>query len=522
MKLECGAAVPSGRLSSVGSPRCTDSRVLHCRRSSRAHCNFLCPALDSAGTEHLAGCTRGRAHAFDKEMEAHILLPRKSDATVLTHCAVGVDQDGTIVFVKENCADYTSYTLKFTGLELHEVHFVDIAESETKFFVPGFIDTHIHAPQFPNNGIFGDSTLLDWLEKYTFPLESSFRDLTRANNIYTQVIERTLSNGTTAAAYYATIHADATNLLADLALMRGQRALIGKVCMNQNSPAHYIETFEESKASQLSVIEHIEKRDPAGNFVRPVLTPRFAPSCTEKLMKWLGELRKSHNYHCQTHLSENKREIEVAKEMFPAFDSYTDIYYRSGLLGPKTILAHCIHLSEHEKDLLAQTGCGVSHCPTSNSSITSGEARVRWLLNSNVKVGLGTDCSGGFTPSILQVAKHALLVSNHLVMKSENDFEKLSTHDVLYLATVGGAEVLNLNVKLGLFKVGYKFDAQLIQLDCEGSPVDTFEFQNPKWGLLSPEESRGRFLDLIDKWIFNGDDRNVRKVFVNGRCVVDK
>ncbi|KAH3661959.1 hypothetical protein OGAPHI_006138 [Ogataea philodendri] len=471
------------------------------------------------------------AHLAAKALEAikftcyfgtFVHTPELGRLEALTRCAVGVDETGTIAFVQENCQDYKKYTLDFTKLSQEQVRFVDVSDSEVKFFVPGFIDTHIHAPQFPNNGIFGDSTLMDWLEKYTFPLESSFKDVSLATEIYNKVVDRTLSNGTTAAAYYATIHAEATNLLADVALTRGQRALIGKVCMNQNSPDHYIETFEESKQSQLEVIRHVEARDPTGTLVSPVLTPRFAPSCTENLMEWLGELRKSRNYHCQTHLSENKREIEVAHELFPDYDSYTDIYHKSGLLGPKTILAHCIHLSDHEKDLLAQTGSGVSHCPTSNSSITSGEARIRWLLNSNVKVSLGTDCSGGFTPSVLQVAKHALLVSNHLVMKSENDFEKLSTSDVLYLATVGGAEVLNMDVKLGKFQVGYKFDTQLIQLDCDNSPVDTFAFQNPRWGQVDRKESIDKFQDLIDKWIFNGDDRNVRQVFVNGRSVLQK
>ncbi|ODV87616.1 hypothetical protein CANARDRAFT_26991 [[Candida] arabinofermentans NRRL YB-2248] len=441
---------------------------------------------------------------------------------VLVKCAVGVDTDGTIAFIEQNCSDPLGFSINFTNLSSQEIDLVDVSDNENKFFFPGFIDTHIHASQFPNNGIFGNSTLLDWLDTYTFPLESSFKSLTTASQIYSKVINRTLSNGTTTASYYATIHTEATNLLADLALQKGQRALIGKVCMNQSSPDHYIETFDECKKSQQEVLDHLHNRDPKAEFIKPVLTPRFAGSCTDELMRWLGELRSEKDLHCQTHLSENKREIEWTKELFPQYDSYTDIYKETGLLGPKTTLAHCIHLSDKERDILIETGAGVSHCPTSNSSITSGEARVRWLLNSGINVSLGTDCSGGFTPSILEVAKYALLVSRHLVMKTENEEEKLSTNDVLYLGTVGGAKVLQMEDVVGLFKVGLKFDCQLIQLDAPGSNIDTFEFQNPKWGQLDLKTSNKKFQDLIDKWLFNGDDRNVTKVYVNGRTVLER
>lgn len=462
--------------------------------------------------------------------------PELGNLEILPHSAIGVDKLGTIVFVVTDINDNSIDNLKQITLSnlllnsditnpnisLEEIEIVDISDNENKFFFPGFIDTHIHAPQFPNNGIFGNSTLLDWLEIYTFPLESSFTDLDFATEIYTKVINRTLRYGTTTASYYATIHTDATNLLADLSLKLGQRSFIGKVCMNQNSPDNYIETEDECKASTLDVIKHIKERNPSGDLIKPVLTPRFAGSCTDSLLGWLGKLRKSGNYHCQTHLSENHKEIEWITNMFPQYDSYTDIYHQNELLSSKTTLAHCIHLSDDEMEILKKTGSGISHCPTSNSSITSGEARVRWLLNNDIDVSLGTDCSGGFTPSILEVAKHALLVSRHLVMKTKEEDEKLSSSDVLYLATMGGAKVLEIDNKVGCFKKGLKFDCQLINLNCENSNVDIFSFQNPKWGKLSKNESMQKFSDLIDKWLFNGDDRNISQVYVNGRKVIDK
>lgn len=434
---------------------------------------------------------------------------------------VGVDGQGTISFM-ENCADLEEARAKLSQMET-TYELVDVTggqKSSNTFVFPGFVDTHIHAPQFPNNGIFGSTTLLEWLETYTFPLESSFKDLAVAMDIYTKCIKRTLRNGTTMAAYYATIHTDATNLLCDLALKYGQRALIGKVCMDQNSPDHYLETIDQSKKSTLEVIEHIRNRDAKGELVQPILTPRFAGSCTQELLEWLGQLRKQDDHYIQTHLSENQNEIKWIEAMFPQFEHYTDIYQKTNLLSSKTMLAHCIHLSNEEMQMIKEHKSNVSHCPTSNSSITSGEARVRWLLDNGINVSLGTDCSGGFTPSILEVCKHAHLVSRHLVMKNGNEKDKLSTAEVLFLGTLGGAQSLQMGHIIGSFEVGKKFDAQLIQLDAPNSNVDTFKFQEPQWGQEPVETSFHKFNDLIDKWLFNGDDRNVLKVWVNGRAVV--
>lgn len=448
--------------------------------------------------------------------------PQLDSLQVRQNTLIGVDTNGSITFIEEfPINDIAAIDAAAATAKEKDYEFIDLSGQNT-FIFPGFIDTHIHAPQFPNNGIFGSTTLLEWLETYTFPLESSFRDLSIAMEIYTKVINRTLRNGTTLAAYYATIHTDSTNLLCDLALKYGQRALIGKVCMDQHAPDHYLETTEQSKQSTLDVINHIHSKDPKGELVQPILTPRFAGSCTQDLLEWIGELRQTNNYYLQTHLSENTNEIKWIEELFPHFDHYTDIYKQTNLLGEKTILAHCIHLSDIEMNVLKDTKSNVSHCPTSNSSITSGEARVRWLLDNNINVSLGTDCSGGFTPSILQVCKHAHLVSRHLVMKNQNQNDKLSTAEVLYLGTLGGAKSLRLDDKIGSFEIGKKFDAQLINLDCEDSNIDTFKFQEPKWGDESMEESLKKFNDLVDKWLFNGDDRNVLKVWVNGRSVFNK
>ncbi len=391
-----------------------------------------------------------------------------------------------------------------------------------KFLFPGFIDTHIHASQYPNNGIFGKSTLLDWLETYTFPLESSIslpKNKLKCENIYRKVIERTLQNGTTMASYFTTINSESTKIFADLIKKLGQKALIGNVCMNQNSPSYYIQKNDEESINETqNLIDYCSKIDPSKDLITPIITPRFAPSCTESLLKKLGNISKKTNLPIQTHVSENRDEIAWVKNLFPNYDSYTDIYYKNNLLNDKTILAHAIYLSEDEKNLIQKQKSSISHCPISNSSITSGEARIRWLLDNDINVSLGSDCSGGFEVSLLVVARHALLVSRHVSMKSNNDKDKLSIEEVLYLATLGGAKACNVVDKVGNFKVGKKFDAQLIDVLSPGSKIDLFDFQINDKNI----DDDIYFDTIVAKWLFNGDDRNTRKVWVNGIQVVDK
>lgn len=378
------------------------------------------------------------------------------------------------------------------------------------------LDTHIHASQFPNAGIFGKSTLLDWLNTYTFPMESSLKDASKAREVYEKCVKRTLSHGTTTAAYYATISVPSTNLLADICLAHGQRAFIGRCCMDTGSPDYYRDASAASALSDTrATISHIGSIDPTHSLITPILTPRFAPSCSSELLHGLGALRKETDLPVQTHLSENKKEIELVRELFPDHASYTHVYDDHGLLSPKTILAHAIHLSEEEMDLIKERESKISHCPASNSAITSGTAKIRALLEKGIDIGLGTDMSGGYSPSILEAVRQALLVSRHVAMDGD-DKTKLSIEEVLYLGTRGGAKVVGLEGKIGSFGVGMDWDAQLIGLgsvdneggvDNEGDmgPVDIFGWET--W------EER------VAKWVFNGDDRNTMNVWVKGRLV---
>ncbi|KAH6634614.1 hypothetical protein B0J18DRAFT_360554 [Chaetomium sp. MPI-SDFR-AT-0129] len=451
----------------------------------------------------------------------------------LHNAAVAVDSSGKIVAVEQDCSEGRARetVLPRLGWREDEVEFVRAADGQ--FFFPGFIDTHIHASQYPNVGIFGESTLLDWLKKYTFPLEASLADSTKARQVYTRVIRKTLSHGTTCAAYYATIDVPSTNLLADLCHTAGQRALVGRICMNQNSPDKYRDASVESAiADTRASIEHIRSIDPSMALVRPIITPRFAPACSVDLMRQLGALAKEMGLPIQTHISENTAEIAFVRELFPpsvtgaADDTYAAVYDACGLLTERTILGHAVHLTDSEAELVARRKAKISHCPCSNSALTSGAAPVRrQFLDRGIACGLGTDMSGGYSPSVLEAARQAALVSRQVVLSGTVDGKRddgaaLSVDEVLYLATRGGAEVVGLADKVGAFEVGMDWDAQLIGLnivgedgevinsDGDGGDVDVFGWES--W----PNQ--------VAKWVYNGDDRNTKKVWVKGRLVHER
>lgn len=458
-----------------------------------------------------------------------------------------------------------------------KVKVVTACEDRNEFFFPGFIgmfalprcqgtcpadraDTHIHAPQFPNIGLFGSSTLLGWLETYTFPVESNFGDPKNrgrdpkdtplaALRIYDQVVARALSHGTTCASYFATIHVPATNALAKLCHSRGQRAFIGRVCMDKADycPDYYRDqSAEDSLLATESTIDYIHTLDPRGALIKPIITPRFAPTCSRHALHGLGKLAASYTppLHIQTHISENTNEVALVRSVFPEASSYAAVYDNAGLLTPRTILAHGVHLTPEDRGLIRERDAKISHCPASNSALGSGIAPVRTMLDEGLTIGLGTDVSGGYSPSILEAVRQACLVSRlvghttgHLKENGSADppadgREKLSVEESLFLATRGGAAVVDMADEIGGFDVGMFWDAQLIELggvrDQGRSPLDA---------VLASDDSAGRSLvrpgpvgnvdlfgletweEKIQKWVWSGDDRNVRAVWVGGRLV---
>lgn len=466
--------------------------------------------------------------------------PTLGKLEILKHTLIGVDKSGTIDFMKQDIhneihgTDIIAFYKQETkcAVDASQIKVVDISNEPLKFFLPGFIDTHIHASQYPNLGVGLGCPLLEWLNEYTFPLESSFTDNNRegklafARDVYSRVIKKTLVCGTTCASYFATIDADTTRLLADLCLEAGQRAFVGKVCMDDNSVyPEYQEDYDTCVKSMEAVNSHIESINPKSEvLVKPIVTPRFAPVCSRKLLSYLGNLAAEKNLPVQTHLSENTKEIELVRTLFPECKNYTSVYDDYHLLKDTTILAHGIHLDKDECNLIKKKGSTIAHCPMSNSFISSGESPVRkYLYEYNINVSLGTDVSGGFKPSILETIKHSILASQHLHMhtKHESFDPRLTVADTIYMATMGGATGIGLQNVVGSFAIGKKWDTQLIEVDSSDSNIDIFGW-NERFLDGTKDSIIKYYTNLLNIWVFTGDDRNCTKVWCNGRKVIDK
>ncbi|KAM7018953.1 guanine deaminase isoform 1-T2 [Tautogolabrus adspersus] len=370
--------------------------------------------------------------------------------------------------------------------------------------MPGLVDTHIHASQYSYAGTALDMPLLQWLNTYTFPVESHFKDLEFANKVYTQVVRRTLRNGTTTACYHATIHTEASLLLGQIANDFGQRALVGKVCMDRNNfVKHYKETCQESQEETCRFIaELLNKKYPR---VKPVVTPRFALSCTDALLGQLGAIAKNNNLHIQSHISENVEEVKLVKDMFPESESYTHVYHKYNLLTDKTVMAHGCYLTDEELSLFRETGASLSHCPNSNISLCSGVLNVRNVLKHKVKLGLGTDVAGGYSASMLDAVRRALDSSKVLTIQ-DPEHETLTFEEVFRLATLGGSQALSMDDQTGNFEVGKDFDALRVNVAAPDGPIDLIQCDGTKI--------------LLEKFLNLGDDRNIAEVFVAGRKVV--
>lgn len=456
--------------------------------------------------------------------------PKLGELRIRFNTLIGVDKQGVINYIDEDYSgEVTSEKIKehfLSSRPLSEPISVVISDSFSSFFVPGFIDTHIHASQFPNIGIGLGVPLLDWLQKYTFPLESELnsKNLDLVEKVYSQVIRKTLLNGTTYASYFTTIDPVSTNILTDLLLKFGQRGSVGKVCMDDNQLDNsYEEDYHSCVTNTKRVVDYIANVNQENNtLVKPIITPRFAPTCSEELLSFLGEFADEKNFPIQTHISENIQEIELVKNLFPNCKSYADVYDKFNLLTENTILAHAVYLNQFECNLLKEKNCSISHCPTSNTFLSSGEAPIKkYLYEDGINIALGTDVSGGFETSVLKIIKHSILVSHHLAMKSENSESRLSINDGIYMATQGGAKAVGLSDVIGSFDVGKKFDTQKINLESNGSNISIFDWQLPQ----SQDDEKmktAKFVDLLGKWIFNGDDRNCTTVWCNGRAVIDK
>lgn len=439
-----------------------------------------------------------------------------TELEVLENCFILVDKTGKIQTLQANVQPEQINTIISDHGYAPDVFPIKHLQ-RGQFICPGFIDTHNHAPQWAQRGlgIRGES-LLDWLNKVTFAHEAKFQNAEYARQMYASCVSGFLQQGITTASYYGSHHGTATQILAETCLEKGQRALVGKCNMNRNAPEWY---RDESVASSLTetrdLIQHITTLDPT-NLITPILTPRFAISCTPDLLTGLGDIAKE-NPHIpiQTHFNEASQEIAYTRQLFPKFHTEAQLYKEHGLLNNRTILAHCIFLEEEEISTLRDLDCGVSHCPISNTTMQEFMvAPIREYLRRGIKVGLGTDSGGGYSSSMLDAMKQAFIVSNARNMLTKGTDEPLSLAEGFYLATLGGARVCGLEKQVGNFEIGKEFDALEIhtgELDGSGLGLGL--------GVMSPVEEEDSILDVFEKFLMTGDDRNIVKVYVRGRSV---
>lgn len=377
--------------------------------------------------------------------------------------------------------------------ELDQSQVVDYGD---RLIMPGFVDLHFHAPQYPNIGLGLDKELLPWLEDYTFPTEAKFADTDFADRVYRKVVHELLRQGTTRVVLFATIHLESSKLLARILDESGIGAYVGKVNMDRNSSEILIESTENSLRDTEAFINAFEG---VSDRVKPIITPRFVPTCTPEVMEGLGQLARKYNVPVQSHISENLGEVKWVSELHPEFKDYASVYDHFGLLNDQTIMAHCVHNTDDEIGMMAERGTFSAHCPNANYNLSSGIMPVRKFLNAGVQVGLGTDVGAGHKVSIAQVMSQAVQGSKMVWQMVDNSLAPLTTSEVFYMATKGGGAFFG---NVGSFEPGYEFDALVI--DDKSLQIE----------LERSIEER------VQRYIYCGDDRNIKARFVKGQEIL--
>lgn len=337
-----------------------------------------------------------------------------------------------------------------------------------KMILPGMVDLHIHAPQFAYRGTGMDYELIEWLDNIAFPEEALYADADYALRAYTQFADRMRASATTRAAIFGTVHAASTLILMDRMENSGLVSYVGKVNMDRDAPPALIEDPAEGVGADTRwFIEESERR--GYRHTKPIITPRFVPSCTDALMEALGEIRAEYDLPVQSHLSENPIEIELVRQLVPRAAFYGDAYDRFGLFGrgSNTVMAHCVYSAPPEVERMKRNGVWVAHCPSSNMNIASGVAPVRRYMDEGLRIGLGTDVAGGTSESMFRAVTDAIQVSKLYWRYIDLDAKPLTFPEALYLATKGGGSFFG---KVGSFEEGYAFDALVLDDSAESTP----------------------------------------------------
>ncbi len=404
--------------------------------------------------------------------------------------ALAIGGGGTILAVGE----YRPILRAYRGAKV-----VDLT---SRLVIPGFVDTHTHLPQYPVAGLHGKQ-LLDWLDSFIYPAERNFTPRAAAR-LAPVFFARLLSCGVTTAAVYCSVRKESTRIAFRAAKRSGIRAIIGKAMMDRNVPRFLCETTDGSLRASEELCR--EWNGAERGRLMYAFTPRFAPSCSAVLMREAARMARANGVHIQTHLAENRAEVEWVRKLFPKAASYAHVYESAGMLTPKTILAHCIYLGARERSLIAHNGCGVAHCPASNLFLKSGMMPLREMLDSGLRIGLGSDVAGGPTLDPFAAMRAAIYVASARAFASgvRARARAIDVSTAFFLATMGGAAALGLERVTGNLAPGK--DADFVVINPE-------VFDGGR-GVYPEVDSADAILSRL---VFLGDERAVEMTYVRGR-----
>lgn len=362
-----------------------------------------------------------------------------------------------------------------------------------QMIIPGFTDLHLHPNQYPDNGLGYDLELMEWIEQYATPVTELYREEKAARYILGRFTEDLWRYGILHSVQFGALDYQTNDILFELMIQSGLYCYLGKNHTDYKKDRHEVETTRNSMESALALIRKWEGKS---SRVHYIMTPSFAPGCTEEIMRWTGDMARQYHMPLQSHLDENQKEVEMVRSRFTDCRNYAAVYQKCKIFGNdiKTVMAHCIHTTEDEIQALRYSGVFVAHCPHSNCNLGSGIMPLRRYLDCGIRVGIGSDISAGHTLNMMDNMRSAIEMSKILYV--EEGKAPLSTSEAFYLATKGGGEFFG---QVGSFEPGYLFNALVVDDDA-----------------LAPLQEH-TLNERIERFIYNGDDRQIKKRLVEGR-----
>ena len=371
----------------------------------------------------------------------------------------------------------------------------ELIDHSGKLIVPGFIDCHVHFPQVDIIGSCGDQ-VLDWLARYAYPAEEAFADAEHAHAVAEFFTDELLRNGTTTALVFPTVHPHSVDAIFSAAEKRGMRLLSGKVLMDQNCP----ETLRDDPESACHDSRRLIEKWHGKNRLGYAITPRFAITSSEAQLRAAGKLAAEFpDVHVHTHLAENRDECALVAQQFPWSRSYFDVYEQLGLVRERSVFAHCLHLDDQDRLQMAKRGAAIAFCPSSNLFLGSGLFDLRAARECGIRTGIATDVGGGTSLSMFRTLSDA-----YKVLRLQG--QTLPAFRALYLATLGAANALYLDDKIGNFIAGK--EADFVVIDYAASSIT-------RRRLSHCVDIAERLFALITL----GDDRSIAATYVLGKPV---